>query len=680
MRTMRLMTLLIALAALAAGQTIPNAVIAPQFQKIFLDANGRPLPGGKVFSCVVGTAWSYPAGCASPLATYTDSTAGTPNSNPIVLTASGSANIWIGPNHYKFILTNSVGVVQATVDNVVDETFRYLLQITLVGSSSLISYVAPGAGAVARSVHDRLAGWISVMDFGAIGDGSFHPVSGWCTNHGGTRYTAANDPACLAEIQTDYPSVTAVTNEIDGAASQAALDASTWVVFPAGTYIIDGDGLPYGESGGIAPRSNTTISCAGGATLQEKPTSAGSTSSTGYQVLRIANVSNVRVLNCVIQGDRYTHIGTIGEYGYGIGIFGSTNVWLESTTTRDAWGDGIVIDAYMGSITSTNIHGSNVLSTNNRRHGASVISADGVVFDESTFSYQAIMNGVDVEPGPYGYTVTNVRFVECHFSHNAGRGFVAQGEAPPYMLQIIGIQVLGGTSDFNAGEGVVVAYQVADVLISGMQVRNNGGNGIYAYAGIDGILILGNTVTGNGTAGNPSIGVFNINISLTDKAFVIGNTVRAGTNAIKPLYGVAVGTSTGTLIMSNDLRGSGDTGDIFEVASTGTLDYFSQKSSGPTIKLKVCVEVRFFQLRSAALPSVAVTATHYTPRLRCATCEDIECITQAALRQSRNALRNDQPSWLKNSVRMWTASYVFTASNTCTAPADGRGSRRRRPY
>ena len=76
----------------------------------FLDTNGNPLVGGLLYS--------YAAGTSTPLATYTDQTAGTTNSNPIVLDSNGQCEVWLGPLAYKFVLKNSASVVQWTVDQV----------------------------------------------------------------------------------------------------------------------------------------------------------------------------------------------------------------------------------------------------------------------------------------------------------------------------------------------------------------------------------------------------------------------------------------------------------------------------------------------------------------------------------------------------------------------------------
>ena len=76
----------------------------------FVDGQGKPLVGGKLYTYVAGT--------TTPQATYTDSTGTTPNTNPVVMDALGQADVWLGGAIYKFVLTNSGGTTIWTVDNI----------------------------------------------------------------------------------------------------------------------------------------------------------------------------------------------------------------------------------------------------------------------------------------------------------------------------------------------------------------------------------------------------------------------------------------------------------------------------------------------------------------------------------------------------------------------------------
>jgi len=128
--------------------------ISPQPKLQFLDNNGVPLSGGKVYT--------YAAGTTTPLTTYTDSTGNTANSNPVVLNSRGECNIWLETFSYKFKLTTSTDVEVWTVDN-----------ISVLTSSANITYVESGTGAVTETVQAKLRlGYVYPEDFGAAGDGT----------------------------------------------------------------------------------------------------------------------------------------------------------------------------------------------------------------------------------------------------------------------------------------------------------------------------------------------------------------------------------------------------------------------------------------------------------------------------------------------------------------------------
>ena len=55
---------------------MPAVSISPTPKLQFLDANGAPLAGGLLYT--------YAAGTTTPLASYTDSTGVTANTNPVV--------------------------------------------------------------------------------------------------------------------------------------------------------------------------------------------------------------------------------------------------------------------------------------------------------------------------------------------------------------------------------------------------------------------------------------------------------------------------------------------------------------------------------------------------------------------------------------------------------------------
>jgi hypothetical protein len=118
---------LVLCASVAAAQTAQPLL---QPQQHFVNAAGSPCAGCQLFS--------YAAGTTNPLATYTDSTEGSQNTNPIILDPSGAGSIWLGASSYKFILEDANGTVLWTVDNVAS--------IGLLISGGLANYVPIAGG------------------------------------------------------------------------------------------------------------------------------------------------------------------------------------------------------------------------------------------------------------------------------------------------------------------------------------------------------------------------------------------------------------------------------------------------------------------------------------------------------------------------------------------------------
>ena len=79
----------------------------------FFTNNGVILSGGKLYT--------YFAGTTTPQTTYTNSTANTSHTNPIILDSAGrvpGGEIWVSSPPYKFVLNTSADVLIATYDNV----------------------------------------------------------------------------------------------------------------------------------------------------------------------------------------------------------------------------------------------------------------------------------------------------------------------------------------------------------------------------------------------------------------------------------------------------------------------------------------------------------------------------------------------------------------------------------
>lgn len=102
------------------------------------DNQGNPLVGGLLNT--------YAAGTSTPLATYTDSTGGTPNANPVVLNARGEAQVWIPANTaYKFVLTDAAANLIWSVDNISNSALLSLYGGVDTGTANayILTFTAP---------------------------------------------------------------------------------------------------------------------------------------------------------------------------------------------------------------------------------------------------------------------------------------------------------------------------------------------------------------------------------------------------------------------------------------------------------------------------------------------------------------------------------------------------------
>lgn len=112
--------------------------ISPTAKQQFFDLNGDPLVGGLVYTYVTGS--------STPLATYTDDTGTSANTNPIVLDSRGECDCWLTPgSFYRFILKTSAGVQIWSVDGLGGGTFQQLYvagATTFAGAVTFSSTVA----------------------------------------------------------------------------------------------------------------------------------------------------------------------------------------------------------------------------------------------------------------------------------------------------------------------------------------------------------------------------------------------------------------------------------------------------------------------------------------------------------------------------------------------------------
>jgi parallel beta-helix repeat protein len=246
----------------------------------------------------------------------------------------------------------------------------------------------------------------------------------------------------------------------DTAAIQSAIDRTAGtggtVLIPDGVYLID-------ALASVFLRSDMTVRMADGAVLKALPNASERSS-----IIMIRRVSNANLIGGTLLGERDEHQGKAGEWGMGIFVDGASNITIEGTKARNAWGDGFYVRG-----ASTNIRFCSVEADNNRRQGMSIVSANGVLVQDSVFKNTngtAPQAGIDIEPNESD-SVLNVRIQDSRFIDNHG----------------IGVQIYVAPK---------TRRPVRAITIDGNTVIGNRLGGIYVGAGSE-VAVSGNTVTGN---------------------------------------------------------------------------------------------------------------------------------------------------------------------------------------
>ena len=113
------------------------------------------------------------------------------------------------------------------------------------------------------------------------------------------------------------------------------------------------------------------------------------------------------------------------EWRMTLSIRGSKNVNVYGLTLKDSGGDGIYIDGGKELRYSENVLLRDIVCENHYRQGISVISAENLTVENSTFNNTwgtPPSSGVDIEPDLSEQRIKNVVFSGCHFIDNCGDG------------------------------------------------------------------------------------------------------------------------------------------------------------------------------------------------------------------------------------------------------------------
>ena len=242
-----------------------------------------------------------------------------------------------------------------------------------------------------------------------------------------------NDSVNVHQFGAKGDGTTDDSNAINLALSSKAYNIS---FIKGNTYMVRGyeEGQPEGSTTGLIGTTGLIIPSNKNVDLNESTIKCITNSRQNYNIFTIAEKENIILKNGLIIGDRATHTGATGEWGYGVAIKSSTNITLDNLKISECWGDGINLNNNgNGSILNKNITINNCICDSNRRQGMSIENGDIINVINSQFNntgnnnlHTAPSAGCDVEPGSY-QNVKNVLFDNCSFNSNYGAGLLLDG-------------------------------------------------------------------------------------------------------------------------------------------------------------------------------------------------------------------------------------------------------------
>ncbi len=228
--TMRIWLVLLALLA-PASLSAQALNLMPMVQQPFLNAAGTaPLGLGRLYTYAVGT--------TSDKATYSDALGSAQNVNPVVLSATGRANVFLQRSCYHFVLKTSAGVTVWDADNICDPLTFSPSSATCSTVGGALYYTVAGIVCDARFKYDaannKLYAAAIVMTGGS--SGTFTQtvaatagtvVFQWPATSGSPDQVMTTNGAGVGSWGT--PAVSGVTS-ITGTGSQVIASAATGAV------------------------------------------------------------------------------------------------------------------------------------------------------------------------------------------------------------------------------------------------------------------------------------------------------------------------------------------------------------------------------------------------------------------------------------------------------------------
>lgn len=478
-----------------------SATLTPSPFMQFFTAGGIPLVGGKLYT--------YAAGTATLLATYTDATGTQFNSNPVILDSRGEAAVWLDTAAYKFKLTDSTDVEIWTADNI--EGSVGAADLAASTGSSLVGYLPAGSGAVATTVQTKLRESVSVQDFGA------DPT-------GGVDATAAINAALAASKCVSF-----------GDAGDTYTISGTLTVQTGSTLIFNGATVTQitTQTPMFDVRSTTGVTISGGNFVGKAESPFTNTAASLAICVRGASAINLSVRNNTFTGFCYSPLmvaltGTNIEFvdnfvtGPGVAVLGAPTAGNRNCTGVTILGNGVTIRGNTIQDTSEGI----------------IVGQEStdVVIDGNIIKNTLVEHGIYCDTGIQRLTISN------NLIHNTcGIGMKVQWYNDPVLTQLPNdmtitgnvIQNTGTAAPFISGDGILV-YNSAPATAGTLSGVTNAAIAVFTTVAAHG-LSSGDVISISGVTGLISVdsrtisGITNANpgvfTTTASHGFQVGNTV-----------------------------------------------------------------------------------------------------------------------------------------------------------
>lgn len=465
---------------------------------------------------------AYVSNTSTPATLYSDAS-GTTAGTSITLDARGEPTtikrVWLDTAvDYKLVLKTAAGVEVWTADPVYG------------GSPSELSiFTQTGTGSIATTVQDKLRETVSVMDFGAVGDG------------------VADDSAAFANAFTTGKKVYA--------------PAGTYALYllniPSNSYLY-GDGestviKPYNVTGlaALGANSGSTSSYITGVTIRDVKF-LGSVATNGFweqaHLVVLEGVKRARIENCYFEGFRgdglYIGAGRSGTERHNVDVVVKNCVF-----------DGV---------------------NNDNRNGISVIDIDGIEIEGCTFrncARSTMPGSIDFEPDNGVSCIRNVRVIGNRFYNTDGnRGHLVFSTQHTLLFENV---VIKGNHFEDAGTQSAILFNTnvstptnpTRVIIEGNTATITGGNFVYKRDGdTDGFIIANNIASclRGVWFSTASTAMDDSNITIVSNTFYVENNG----------YGVLLSENVSNIAIRNNII-NGTANRHILIGGNGTSQYVS---------------------------------------------------------------------------------------------------------